>query len=574
MLKKFLSYYRPHLCVFIADLICAFLLSACNMVYPLITRKMMNEFIPDKNIKFLLIGAAVLIGIYLAKYFFNFYIDYFGHVMGTNMQADMRREVFSHLEKLPLKYFDDNKTGTIMSKIVNDLQEVSELAHHGPESLFLSLVTLIGSFFIMFSICKPLTLIIYAFIPFLIVFAVLQQNKMNSAFEESRRRVGEINATLENSISGIRVSKAFTSREKEMKNFSEGNGNFVKAKIRAYRVMADFDCCLNLGMDIIRLAMYTAGGLFVISGKINFADFTAFVLYISFFISPIEALLFLVEQYQDGMTGFKRFAEILDTPAEKDSLDAVELTDVRGDIEFRNVTFAYNEGKNVLTDMSFKIEKGKSLALVGLSGGGKTTICNLIPRFYEISGGEILLDGNDIRGYTLESLRRSVGTVSQDVFLFDSTIYDNILYGKADATEEEVIAAAKRANIHDFIMSLPNGYKTEVGERGIKLSGGQKQRVSIARVFLKNPAVLILDEATSALDNVTEQAIKESLDSLAEGRTSIVVAHRLTTVMNADEILVITDEGIMERGTHSALLNKNGIYAGLWNAANRAETIR
>lgn len=542
----------------------AFLLSVCTMIYPLITRQMLIDFIPNREVKLLVIWAAVLLGIYLVKYFLNYFVTYYGHVMGVDMQATMRRDVFSHLETLPLSYFDDNKTGTIMSRIINDLMDVSELAHHGPEDLFLSIVMLVGSFIVMGSIYMPLTLIIYSLLPFMVFFALKKQKKMKDAFAASKKEVGEVNATLENSISGIRVSKAYTNSEREKELFERGNSRFVDARSLAYKAMAEFYSGMNLGMDVLRVAMYVAGGLFVFYGKIDIADFTAFSLYISLFISPIERLVGFIEQYQNGMTGFRRFIEIMDCKPESDKPGASLLENVKGDVSFENVSFSYPDGKKVLDGLSFDIEAGKTLALVGPSGGGKTTICHLIPRFYEVCGGRITIDGHDTRDVTLESLRKNIGIVSQDVFLFDSTIYDNIAYGCPDATREQIERASELANISDYIASLPEGYDTLVGERGVRLSGGQKQRIAIARVFLKNPPILILDEATSALDNVTEMLIQKSLSELCRGRTTIVVAHRLTTVKNADEILVITDDGIAERGTHTGLLEYGGIYAGLW----------
>lgn len=564
MLKRFCTYYKPHLKIFTADMAAAFLLSVCTMIYPLITRQMLIDFIPNREVKLLVIWAAVLLGIYLVKYFLNYFVTYYGHVMGVDMQATMRRDVFSHLETLPLSYFDDNKTGTIMSRIINDLMDVSELAHHGPEDLFLSIVMLVGSFIVMGSIYMPLTLIIYSLLPFMVFFAMKKQKKMKDAFAASKKEVGEVNATLENSISGIRVSKAYTNSQREKELFERGNSRFVGARSLAYKAMAEFYSGMNLGMDVLRVAMYVAGGLFVFYGKIDIADFTAFSLYISLFISPIERLVGFIEQYQNGMTGFRRFIEIMDCKPESDKPGASLLENVKGDVSFENVSFSYPDGKKVLDGLSFDIEAGKTLALVGPSGGGKTTICHLIPRFYEVCGGRITIDGHDTRDVTLESLRKNIGIVSQDVFLFDSTIYDNIAYGCPDATREQIERASELANISDYIASLPEGYDTLVGERGVRLSGGQKQRIAIARVFLKNPPILILDEATSALDNVTEMLIQKSLSELCRGRTTIVVAHRLTTVKNADEILVITDDGIAERGTHTGLLEYGGIYAGLW----------
>jgi len=569
MIKRFISYYKPHKKLFFADLAAALVLAACDLVYPMITRKMLNEFIPDKLVAQLLICAAILLGIYLLKLGLNYFVTFYGHLVGVRMQADMRRDVFSHLQTLPMKYFDDSKTGTLMSRIVNDLMEVSELAHHGPEDLFLSIIMLVGSFVIMSSIYLPLTLILFAGLPVMVIFSSKKRLKMNRAFTETRKSIAEINANLENSISGIRVSKAYTNEDHEMSVFERGNQNFVKARKNSYRAMAEFTSGNTFITDLLMLIMYVAGGLFFMFGKIELPDFTAFILYISIFTNPIRRLISFMEQYQDGMTGFRRFCEIMDTEPERDSEGAVDIENVKGEIEFKDVSFSYNENKEVLKDISFKLKSGETLALVGPSGGGKTTICNLIPRFYEIDSGEILIDGVNTRSVTHRSLRQNVGIVSQDVFLFDSTIYDNLVYGSEGASDEEVVEAAKMANIHDYIMSLPDGYQTLVGERGIKLSGGQKQRVSIARVFLKNPPILILDEATSALDNATEVLIQNSLEKLCVGRTTLVVAHRLTTVKNADEILVITDHGIEEKGTHDELLAKGGIYADLWNVSLR-----
>ena len=560
MIKRFISYYKPHKRIFIMDMIASLLLSLCSMVYPLITKQMLN----DPKIKPLIIWSVILVAVYLIRCGLNYFVAYYGHVMGVNMQAQMRRDVFTHLEKLPITYFDNNKTGNIMSRIVNDLMDVSELAHHGPEDLFISLIMLVGSFIVMGSIYMPLTLIIYALLPFMCFFAYKTQRSMRAAFTESRQEVGKINATLENSIAGIRISKAYNNSAYEFDRFEQDNKGFVRARKRAYKSMGIFHSGMTLCMDILRITMYLAGGIFVATGKIDIIVFTTFSLYITLFMSPIEKLVGFIEQYQNGMTGFKRFIEIIDEKPEEDAPDATDIQAVRGDIEFENVSFGYNEAKTVLSDLSFKLEAGRTLALVGPSGGGKTTICHLIPRFYEVISGRILVDGNDITEIKRESLRKNIGIVSQDVFLFDSTIYDNIAYGNPDATEEEVIKAAKLANLHEFVTGLPDGYNTLVGERGVKLSGGQKQRVSIARVFLKNPPILILDEATSALDNATELMIQQSLEALCAGRTTIVVAHRLTTIKNADEILVINDEGIAERGKHDDLLEKNGIYANLW----------
>ncbi len=564
MIKRFISYYKPHKKLFAADMFCAFLLAACDLIYPEITKLMLNDYIPNRQIKILIILAAVLLGIYLVKMGLNYFVQYYGHVMGVRMQAQMRKDVFNHLQKLPLSYFDGNKTGTIMSRIINDLMDVSELAHHGPEDLFLSIVMLAGSFIMMSRMCMPLTLIIFAFLPILVFFAARQRRKMSKAFATARVEVGEVNAALENSVSGIRVSKAYNSRAEESKRFDEGNERLVAARCEMYKAMGTFHSGTTFITDFLMVVMYLAGGLFCYYGKIDLPEFTAFILYINIFTSPIRRLIGFIEQYQNGMTGFSRFCDIIDCQPESDKEDAVTVDNAKGEIEFKNVSFSYGDAELVLNDLSFTIKAGKTLALVGPSGGGKTTICHLIPRFYCPNSGSVLLDGVDVEDIKLDSLRDNIGIVAQDVFLFNSTIYDNIVYGKPNATRAEVEEAAKNANIHDYIMGLENGYDTVVGERGVKLSGGQKQRISIARAFLKNPPVMILDEATSALDNATEQLIQQSLDRLCKGRTTLVVAHRLTTVKNADEILVITDEGISERGTHKQLIEAGGIYADLW----------
>lgn len=569
MIKRFISYYKPVKGIFITDLICAFLMALCDLMYPTITRNIINDYVPNQNFR-LLIGWLIALGlIYLIKAGLNYYITYYGHVMGVKMQINMRRDIFTHLQKLPFSYFDENKTGTIMSRVINDLMEISELAHHGPEDLFISFIMLIGSFIILCTINIPLTLIIFAFIPLLIWFSMKQRVRMSDAFMETRVTVGEVNANLENSISGIRVSKAFNNNSYEIDKFQEGNHAFGKARKKAYKVMADFFTGTNFIIDFLTIVALSGGGIFYFKGIINFGDFTAFLLYIGMFSSPIKRLISFVEQYQSGMTGFKRFVEIMDEKPEDEDANAKEVGVLKGEIKFNDVSFSYDENKNILSNLDLNINMGKTVALVGPSGGGKTTLCHLIPRFYEVNSGEILIDGINIKDMTRASLRNNIGIVQQEVFLFTGTIYDNILYGNVEATEKEVIEAAKKANIHDYIMSLDDGYNTYIGERGVKLSGGQKQRISIARVFLKNPPILILDEATSALDNATELLIQESLEDLCKGRTTVVVAHRLSTIKNADEIIVFGNEGILERGTHEKLIAQNGIYTGLYNSQFR-----
>ena len=568
MLKRFISYYKPHIALFSFDMFCAVMVAACDLFYPLIAKSIINDYVPNQNIRMLMIWSAVLLGIYLLKWLLNFIINYYGHIVGVRMQADMRRDLFIHLEKMPFSFFDKNKTGSVMSRLINDLNDVSELAHHGPENLFLSVLMLIGSFVMLTSINVELTLIVFAAIPIIILFAVLMRTGMLNAFRRSREQLAEINANIETAISGIRVTKAYTAEPHETKKFEKENGLFVKIRSKALFELGKFHSSMTFFSDFLYLIVLVSGGFFFYFGKIDIGEFAAYLLYISMVLNPINRFISLFEQMQEGMTGFKRFIEIMDYPEEKDRPNAVNIESSEGNIEFENVGFSY-EGENeneIISNLCLSVKAGKTVALVGPSGGGKTTLCHLIPRFYEINSGRITLDGRDIRDITRYSLRQNIGIVSQDVFLFNGTIRENIAYGKLDANDEEIIEAAKKANIHDYIMSLKDGYNTGVGERGVKLSGGQKQRISIARIFLKNPSVLILDEATSALDNATEMMIQQSLDKLAQGRTVIVVAHRLSTVKNADEIVVINRDGIAEKGTHEMLMKKeDGIYKNLYS---------
>ncbi|WP_288221442.1 ABC transporter ATP-binding protein [uncultured Clostridium sp.] len=563
MVKRFISYYKPYKKLFFLDMLAAFIVAACDLVYPMMTRTLVNDSIPNKNIRMLVIFAVTLIIIYLIKAACGYFMQYYGHVMGVHMQGDMRKDMFLRLQKLPNTYFDNNKTGDLMSRMINDLMEVSELAHHGPEDLFISIVMLVGSFIVLCTINIPLTLIIFAFIPFIVIFTWKQKNKMMTAFMETRVETSAVNSNLENSLSGIRITKAFVSHNHEINKFEMGNNRFKNARSRAYKVMAEYFAGVGFGIDILDYISLIAGGIFTYLNIINLGDFFAYLLYIKLFTQPIKKLVNFMEQYQNGMTGFKRFVAIVDEKIESDG--NIELNNVVGDIKFEDVHFSY-EDNNILNGINLNIEAGKMLALVGPSGGGKTTFCNLIPRFYDVSEGNITIDNKSIYDVTLESLRRNIGIVQQDVFLFTGTIKENILYGNHSASDEAVIEAAKRANIHEFIISLPNGYDTYIGERGVKLSGGQKQRISIARVFLKNPPILILDEATSALDNTTEYMIQKSLEELCKGRTTIVVAHRLSTIKNADEILVLTDKGIEEKGSHEELLNNGGLYKELYES--------
>ncbi|MGL5745898.1 MAG: ABC transporter ATP-binding protein, partial [Cetobacterium sp.] len=503
-----------------------------------------------------------LLGIYFIKLLCNFFMNYWGHVVGVRMQGDMRRDVYAKLQNFPIKYFDNTATGSIMSRIVNDLQEVSELAHHGPEDLFISIIMILGSFFLLLNINIPLTLIVFSVIPFIVWFTLNRRQKMTDAFSETRVKIGAINSTLQNSISGIRVSKAFVNKEEELQKFKKSNIEFKKAREGAYKVMAEYVSGMTFFTDMLDYLVLVFGAIFTYQGKINFGDFLAYLLYIRIFSQPIKRLVGFVEQYQNGMSGFKRFKEMLDEDIEKDSSNATNLENVKGEISFENIYFSHDE-KNILKNFSLNIKAGEKLALVGPSGGGKTTICNLIPRFYDINSGDIKIDSKSIYDFKIDSLRQSIGIVQQDPFLFTGTIRENLVIGKPEATDEEIIDAARKANIHDFIETLPNGYDTEVGERGVKLSGGQKQRIAIGRIFLKNPPILILDEATSALDNITEQLIQESLDELSKNRTTIVVAHRLSTIKNADTIVVLKDDGIVEKGNHEELINNKGFYYNL-----------
>lgn len=564
MLKRFMAYYKPHKLLFFFDMLASLAVAAIAITYPMITRTMLNTYIPDNNIRMVVICGGALLCVYLLRMGLNYFIQYYGHVMGVKMQAQMRSDMFNHLEKLPYSFFDNHETGKIMSRMTNDLMDISELAHHGPENLLISSISIIASFVYLCTINWWLTLIVFACVPFLILITMLLRKKMRSAFMRSRQSIGEINAALESSITGIRVTKAFNNSEIESEKFEEGNKKFVHARTDAYKAMGQFHSGTSFINDVFNVVVLIAGGFFLSKGFIQVGDYTAFTISVGLFIGPVMTLIGFMEQYQNGVTGFQRFLEIMDAEPEKDEPNAEEMKVAEGHIEFKNVNYSYSEGEEVLKNVSLDIKKGEKFALVGPSGGGKTTICHLIPHFYDVKDGQILIDGKDINKITRSSLRANIGIVQQDVYLFNASIRDNILYGRPGATEEEVIEAAKRANIHNYVMSMPNGYDTVIGERGVKLSGGQKQRLSIARVFLKDPAILILDEATSALDNTTEILIQNSLDELCKGRTTIVVAHRLSTVKNADEIAVVSDGKIIEQGPHDSLIAMNGVYANLY----------
>ncbi|SHK43210.1 ABC transporter ATP-binding protein [Paramaledivibacter caminithermalis] len=565
MIKLFSSYYKPHKKLFIIDMLCAFFMAVIDLVFPMVTRSLFNDILPNGKIRTFYILIGTLFILYILRAIFNYVVDYWGHVVGTRMEADMRNDLFSHIQTLDTKYFDETKTGHIMSRVVNDLREISELAHHGPEDLFLSVIMIIGSFIILLNIEWRLTLIIFAFIPMMIWFAIKKREKMSNAFRNVRKKIANVNSQLENSISGIRVAKSFANEEYEMRKFFEGNREFKESREFAFKSMAEFFTGINFLSNLLNLLVIAVGGMFVYRELITLGDLVAYILYINFFMQPVRRLTQFAQQFQLGMTGFERFVQILDIKPEiVDKENSIELKNVKGDIELKNITFSYNQKETVLKNINLSINAGETVALVGPSGGGKTTLCHLIPRFYDIEAGDIFIDEINIKDIAIKSLRKNIGLVQQDVFLFTGTIKDNILYGKPEATDNEVISAAKKANIHEFIMKLPNQYDTHIGEKGVKLSGGQKQRISIARVFLKNPPILILDEATSALDNESEIKIQEALEKLSKGRTTLVIAHRLSTIRNADNIVVLTDKGIQEQGNHDELMKKQGLYSRLY----------
>ncbi len=566
MLKRFIEYYKPYKKLLALDMLASLLISIIGMVYPVITNKMLNIYIPQKMHTTIILAGGAVLGLYVLRLLLRYFVQYYGHLIGVGMQSKMRSDLFSHLQKLPFRFYDNHETGRIMTRMTSDLFEVCELAHHGPENLLISSVMIVLSFLYLASIDWVLTLIIFTCVPILVVVTMYFRKRMRAAFDARRKSNATINAAVESSVTGIRVTKAYTNSKQELEKFEVGNKAFVDSSKKVYNAMAKFHSSTAFVTDIFNVFILIAGGLFLYAGRISFGDYSTFIVSVNLFIAPVNTLISFMEQYQNAVSGFKRFLEILDEEPEVDAPDAKELTHVEGVIEFKNVSFQYEQTKKVLQNVNLRLEKGCKLALVGPSGGGKTTLCHLLPNFYKLpyEGGAILIDGTDIRQLTMESVRRNIGIVQQDVFLFVGTIRENILYGRPDATEEEVFEAARRANIHDYIMTLPKGYDTEIGERGVKLSGGQKQRLSIARVFLKDPAILILDEATSALDNTTEVLIQQALDELCKGRTTLVVAHRLSTIRNADEIAVVLDGKITEQGTHEELIAKNGTYKELY----------
>jgi ATP-binding cassette subfamily B protein len=568
--KRFFAYYKPYKKLFFADMFCALILSAVDLVFPIIVQFMLNNVyvLKDKNVilRYVIIIGAALLAMYIVRYFCQYFITSWGHIMGAKMESNMRRDLFEHYQKLSFSYYDNNNTGTLMSRIVNDLFDISELAHHGPEDIFISLLKIIGSFIILFNINMSITLVLIFITLIMLYFSLFYNKKMESVFMSNRVKIADVNAVVQDTLSGIRVVKSFANEKIEAAKFEKGNNEFLRTKEESYFTMGKYYSGNGFFQGMLYLSVILLGGIFITTGNFNVSELVIYILYINIFLNPIDKLVNFTEQFQRGLTGFTRLLEVLDTnPDIVDKTNAVELKEPKGNIEFKNVTFGYDNDVNILNDINVKIPAGKNVALVGPSGGGKTTICSLIPRFYETSHGSITIDGIDVRNIKLNSLRNSIGIVQQEVYLFGGSIKENIAYGKQNATDQEIIEASKRANIHEFIMELEDGYDTFVGERGVKLSGGQKQRISIARVFLKNPPILILDEATSALDNESEKFIQNSLEELSKNRTTIVIAHRLSTIRNADEIMVLTDEGIKEKGNHSQLIEKNGVYASLYN---------
>ncbi|MCQ3035214.1 MAG: ABC transporter ATP-binding protein/permease [Bacilli bacterium] len=574
MFKRFVAYYKPHKKIFVLDMLASFLVAIIGMGYPIITRTMLNTWIPEKNLKFIIIGSSILLAVYLVRALLRYFIQYYGHVMGVHMQAEMRSDLFNKLQKLPYSYYDNHETGTILSTMTNDLFEVSELAHHGPENMLIAGFTIVGALVYLMLINWILGLILVGVVPLLFLITWHYRKQFRKSMRETRRLTAKINTRMESSVTGVRVTKAFTNENLEKAKFENCNNEYVDVRTQIFGYMGRFFSVSQFVTDFFNVVVLICGGLFIYYGvkQFDISAYSVFVISVSLFISPINQLIAFMEQLESASAGFERFIHVMDEEEETIKNGSKEMLSIEGNIEFKDVSFSYDKSnEGVLNNVSFSLEKGKTLALVGPSGGGKTTICHLIPRFYFIEQGQILIDGVDTSEYTLESLRRNIGIVQQDVFLFGGTIRENIMYGNPNATEEELIEAATKANIMEFISALPDGWDTQIGERGVRLSGGQKQRISIARIFLKNPPLLILDEATSALDNATELLIQNALTELAKGRTCIIVAHRLSTIKNADIIAVVEEGKIQEMGTHQVLLDQNGKYKELYDLQFRVD---
>ncbi len=563
----FLSYYKPHLHLFLLDMACALGIALIDLAFPYLSRLSMQQLLPQNLFGAFFGVMGCLLAAYLLRAGMYYIVTYLGHMMGVLIEADIRRDLFGHMQNLSFSFYDKNRTGQLMSRATTDLFEITELAHHGPEDLFISVITLGGAFCLMLTIQWKLALIVFAVVPLFVLFTIFQRRRMMKASVQVKQNMAGINGQLESSISGMRTAKAFANEEQENRKFQQSNNQFKGAKRDYYKAMATYMAGLEFALPAMNVLTITAGGWFILQGEMNYIDLITFALYISTFLTPVRKLAAFVEQFLNGMAGFKRFVELMRVePAVQDAPDAVDMDTAKGDILVDDVSFSYEDGETVLDHVSIHIPQGETVAVVGPSGGGKSTLCQLIPRFYDVTGGRILVDGMDVRHLTQQSLRQNIGIVQQDVFLFAGTIYDNIRYGKPDATQEEIMEAAKRAEIYDDIMAMPDGFQTYVGERGVMLSGGQKQRVSIARIFLKNPPILILDEATSALDSVTEARLQSAFDELAKGRTTLIIAHRLSTIRNAHRIIVVDDNRIVEEGTHQELLQSGGEYAQLYNA--------
>lgn len=568
--RKLISYYKPYKGLFFLDLLFAVAGAGISLAIPLIVRYITNEvvYLPgNEPFRMIVKLGLLMIALALTECFCNFFITFYGHMMGAKIEHDMRNDVFSHYQKLSFHFFDNQKVGQLLSRITTDLFDISELLHHGPEDVVISVIKLVGSFIILVNINGTLTLITFAFIPVMVLYAIFFNGRLRKAYKTNKARIADVNTQIEDSLSGIRVVKSFGNEEIEMEKFCAGNRRFVESRRKSYWNMAWFHSVLTAMTTLVTIVVLVAGSYFIMGGRVKITDLVTYLLYINNFTEPVKRLMNFTEQFQNGWSGYLRFLEIMDVqPDIVDAPDAEDLTEVKGEVSFENVSFQYEENlEKVLNHIHLKVEAGEYIAIVGNSGGGKTTLCSLIPRFYDVVDGRILIDGKDIRQLKLKSLRRQIGIVQQDVYLFMENVMENIRYGRPDAKDEEVIAAAKMANAHEFIMQLPNGYQTDIGQRGVKLSGGQKQRISIARVFLKNPAILIFDEATSALDNESEKIVQQSMEELAKGRTTFVIAHRLSTIQNAQRILVLTEKGIEEEGTHQDLLKKEGAYARLYH---------